>query len=201
VDVRREDIFDQSDSASFIARVANMLHIVTKPKVVNRELLIVEGQPYDSVTAAETARNLRKLGIFREVSVDSARSGDSLVEHVTTRDSWTTQPYVSFKSTGDQITWGVGIAEKNLLGYQTKVSLKYTQDPDRSTTQIEVNVPRAVQSRGVHGRDEPALGRPQLARDHLVAVPVAVVARVGHPRLEARRLGRAAILRGRGGSK
>ena len=147
VQVRREDIFDRSDSASWIARGANLLHVVTKPNVVNRELLIREGQPYDSVTAAETARNLRKLGIFREVSVDSARGSDGLVEHVTTRDSWTTQPYVSFKSTGDQVTWGVGIAEKNLLGYQTKISLRYTKDPDRSTTQVEVNVPRVLWNR------------------------------------------------------
>jgi hypothetical protein len=147
VQVRREDVFDYSDSASWIARGANLLHVVTKPKVVNRELLIREGQPYDSITAAETARNLRKLGIFREVSVDSVRSADGLVEHVTTRDSWTTQPYVSFKSTGDQVTWGVGIAEKNLLGYQTKISLRYTKDPDRSTTQVEMNVPRVLFNR------------------------------------------------------
>jgi hypothetical protein len=147
VQVRREDIFDRSDSASWIARGANLLHVVTKPNVVNRELLIREGQLYDSVTAAETARNLRKLGIFREVSVDSVRGSSGLVEHVTTRDSWTTQPYVSFKSTGDQVTWGVGIAEKNLLGYQTKISLRYTKDPDRSTTQVEVNVPRVLWNR------------------------------------------------------
>ena len=147
VQVRREDVFDESDSASWIARGANLLHIVTKPNIVNREVLIREGQPYDSVTAAETARNLRKLGIFREVSVDSVRSADGLALQVTTRDSWTTQPYVSFKSTGDQVTWGVGIAEKNLLGYQTKISLRYTKDPDRSTTQVEVNVPRILFNR------------------------------------------------------
>jgi len=147
VQVQREDIFDRSDSASWIARGANLLHVVTKPHIVNREILIREGQPYDSVTAAETARNLRKLGIFREVSVDSVRDSSGVVERVTTRDSWTTQPYVSFKSTGDQITWGVGITEKNLLGYQTKVSLRYTKDPDRSTTNVEVNVPRVLWNR------------------------------------------------------
>jgi hypothetical protein len=147
VQVQREDIFDRSDSASWIARGANVLHVVTKPKIVDRELLIREGQPYDSVTAAETARNLRKLGIFRAVSVDSVRDSSGVVERVTTRDSWTTQPYVSFKSTGDQVTWGVGIAEKNLLGYQTKISLRYTKDPDRSTTNVEVNVPRVLWNR------------------------------------------------------
>jgi len=147
VQMQREDIFDRSDSANWIARGANLLHVVTKPHIVNREILIREGQPYDSVTAAETARNLRKLGIFREVSVDSVRDSSGVVERVTTRDSWTTQPYVSFKSTGDQVTWGVGITEKNLLGYHTKISLRYTKDPDRSTTNLEVNVPRVLWNR------------------------------------------------------
>ena len=82
VQVQREDIFDRSDSASWIARGANLLHVVTKPHIVNREILIREGQPYDSVTAAETARNLRKLGIFREVSVDSVRDSSGVVERV-----------------------------------------------------------------------------------------------------------------------
>src|SRR5689334_1734678 len=79
VQVQREDIFDRSDSASWIARGANLLHVVTKPHIVNREILIPEGQPYDSVTAAETARNLRKLGIFREVSVDSVRDSSGVI--------------------------------------------------------------------------------------------------------------------------
>ena len=53
-------------------RAANALHIVTREHVVRRELLIPEGAPFDSATADETARNLRKLGIFRKVKVDSA---------------------------------------------------------------------------------------------------------------------------------
>ena len=107
VRIQRENVFDQAENSFWVARLANALHIVTREYVVRRELLIPEGAPYDSATADETARNLRKLGIFREVSVDSARSDSGLVQQVTTRDSWSTQIYVSFKSTGDQIATSV----------------------------------------------------------------------------------------------
>ena len=109
---------------------------------MRRELLLPEGAPYDSATADETARNLRKLGIFREVAVDSARTDSGLVQEVTTRDSWSTQVYASFKSTGDQITWGAGVTEKNLLGRHIKASYRYTEDPDRSTSQFAWLPPR-----------------------------------------------------------
>jgi hypothetical protein len=146
--IQRENVFDQAENAYWLARLANSLHIVTRDYVVRRELLIPEGAPYDSATADETARNLRKLGIFREVAVDSARTDSGLVQQVTTRDSWSTQVYVSFKSTGDQVTWGAGVTEKNLLGSHIKASYRYTDDPDRSTSQFSAVVPRVYQRLG-----------------------------------------------------
>ena len=148
VRIKRENVFDEAENAFWVARVANALHIVTRDYVVRRELLIPDGAPYDSATADETARNLRKLGIFREVAVDSARTDSGLVQQVTTRDSWSTQIYVSFKSTGDQITWGAGVTEKNLLGSHIKASYRYTDDPDRSTSQFAAVVPRVYQRLG-----------------------------------------------------
>ena len=129
VRIHRENVFDRAESSSWAFRAANSLHIVTREHVVQRELLIPQGAPYDSAKAEETARNLRKLGIFRRVTVDSNLTSSGLVEDVTTRDSWTTQVQASFKSTGDQITWTAGVAEKNLLGRQIKAAVKYTSDP------------------------------------------------------------------------
>ena len=142
VRIHRENVFDRAESSSWAFRAANSLHIVTREHVVQRELLIPQGAPYDSAKAEETARNLRKLGIFRRVTVDSNLTSSGLVEDVTTRDSWTTQVQASFKSTGDQITWTAGVAEKNLLGRQIKAAVKYTSDPDRSTTQFSASFPR-----------------------------------------------------------
>ena len=149
--IHRENVFDRAESSSWLFRAANSLHIVTREHVVRRELLIPVGAPFDSATANETARNLRKLGIFRKVQVDSSTTPSGLVEDVTTHDSWTTQVQASFKSTGDQVTWTAGVAEKNLLGRQIKAQVKYTSDPDRSTTQFSASFPRVW--RGLVGID------------------------------------------------
>jgi hypothetical protein len=154
VRLQRENVFDESENAYWLARVANSLHIVTRDYVVRRELLIPEGAPFDSAAADETARNLRKLGIFRDVTVDTTRTDSGLVQHVTTHDSWSTQVYVSFKSTGDQITWGAGVTEKNLLGSHIKASFRYTDDPDRSTSQFSASVPRVWKRLGFDGSYE-----------------------------------------------
>ena len=147
VQIRRENVFDRAESSSWVFRAANSLHIVTREHVVRRELLIPVGAPFDSATADETARNLRKLGIFRKVQVDSTTTPSGLVEDVTTHDSWTTQVQASFKSSGDQVTWTAGLAEKNLLGRQIKAQVKYTSDPDRSTTQLSASFPRIWRNR------------------------------------------------------
>src|SRR6476660_9418913 len=147
VKIERENVFDRAESTSWVFRAANALHIVTREHVVRRELLIPEGAPFDSATADETARNLRKLGIFRKVKVDSSSSGSGLIEDVATYDSWTTQVQASFKSSGDQITWAAGLAEKNLLGLHIKASVKYTSDPDRSTAQFSAALPRVWRDR------------------------------------------------------
>src|SRR4249919_2753756 len=69
VRIERENVFDRAENSWWLARAANALHIVTREHVVRRELLIPEGASFDSATADETARNLRKLGIFRKVSI------------------------------------------------------------------------------------------------------------------------------------
>ena len=149
VQINRENVFDRSESSNWLFRAANNLHVVTREYVVTRELLLKEGEPYDSATVAETERNLRKLGIFRDVQIDTVRTESALGLNVTTYDSWTTQLYTSFKAGGDQITWAIGVTEKNLLGTQNKASVRYTDDPDRSTTQFGVKLPRLWKQLGI----------------------------------------------------
>ena len=53
------------------ARLANALHIQTRAATIRRELLFRPGEPYDSARVAESERNLRALGVFRRVTIDS----------------------------------------------------------------------------------------------------------------------------------
>ena len=70
VELDRRDIFDP-DERGFIARAANALHIQTRAVTIRRELLFGAGQPYDSALVAESERNLRALGVFRRVAIDT----------------------------------------------------------------------------------------------------------------------------------
>ena len=72
-------IFDSDDALNWFQRILNGLHVNTRSAVVRREMLLQPGEPFDSVRAAETERNLRRLGVFRYVDIDTVRTDDGRV--------------------------------------------------------------------------------------------------------------------------
>ena len=144
VSIQRNDIFDPAESTSWFTRLANRLHLTTREGVVRRELLLRTGEPYDSARAAETARNLRSLGVFRQVRVDSVRSDSGLVLNVITRDGWSTRPDFRFRSTGGETEYTIAFIEDNLLGTASQASVKYRKTPDRTSTSFSFLQPRFI---------------------------------------------------------
>lgn len=144
VSIQRNDVFDPAESTSWFTRLANRLHITTRDGVVRRELLVHASEPYDSARAAETARNLRALGVFRQVKVDSVTTDSGLVVNVVTRDGWSTRPDFRFKSTGGESEYTLAFIEDNLLGTATQASIKYRQTPDRASTSFGFLQPRFI---------------------------------------------------------
>ena len=147
VEIYRNDIFDSAETTGWITRLANRLHITTREGVVRRELLIRVGEPYDSASAAETARNLRSLGIFRNVKVDTVRTDSGLVARVMTHDGWSTKPDFRFRSTGGETEYTLAFIEDNLLGTASQASVKYRKTSDRTTTQFGFLQPRFIARR------------------------------------------------------
>jgi hypothetical protein len=141
VRLERRDIFDP-DERSWFARLANSLHIQTQPAVIRRELLFAVGQPYDSALVAESERNLRAIGVFRRVKIDSVRTPDGLFLRVTTKDGWSTQADWRFRSTGGDVAFTIGLVESNLLGTASAAAIRYRQDPDRSSVALSFRRPR-----------------------------------------------------------
>ncbi len=137
IELDRRDIFDPEESHLWYARIANGLHVTTRASVLRRELLFRVGEPYDSSLVAETARNLRALGIFRRVRIDSVRTDSGLVMRVLTKDGWSTKPDFRFRSVGGEVAFTIAFIEENLLGTASKASAFYDQDPDRSTVTFE----------------------------------------------------------------
>jgi outer membrane protein assembly factor BamA len=144
VAIRRNDVFDSTEAHNWLTRLANRLHITTRESVVRREVLLHPGQAYDSAAAAETARNLRALGIFRRVVVDTVRGDSGLMLRVETSDGWSTRPDYRFKSTGGQADYTIAFIEDNVLGTATQASIRYRHSADRTSTSFGFLQPRFI---------------------------------------------------------
>ncbi|HZN96991.1 MAG TPA: hypothetical protein VFB61_04605 [Gemmatimonadales bacterium] len=133
--LHRRDIFDPNER-SWFARLGNRLHFRTRAPVVRREVLLRRGQVYDSALVAESERNLRALGIFRRVQIDSVRTDSGLVLRVETKDGWSTQFDWRFRSTGGEVAFTIGLVETNLLGTASAAAVRYQKNPDRSSVAL-----------------------------------------------------------------
>lgn len=146
VELERRDIFDP-DERGWFARLGNALHIETRPATIRRELLFAPGEAYDSAKAAESERNLRALGIFRRVRIDSVRTDSGLVARVLTKDGWSTQIDYRFRSAGGQVEFTIGLIEKNLFGTASSAAVRYRKTTDRSTVALAFRRPRLFAGR------------------------------------------------------
>jgi hypothetical protein len=135
------------DGPGFVARLANALHVTTRPGVIRRALLLDAGERYDSARAVESERALRNLAVFRDVRVDTVRLGNRLGLRVETADGWSTQPQAGFSTAGGDATWNVGFVEQNLLGTATELDARYRKTPDRSATEFLYRNPHALSRR------------------------------------------------------
>ena len=141
IELDRRDIFDP-DERGWIARVANALHIQTRAATIRRELLFQPGEPYDSARVAESERNLRALGVFRRVRIDTLRTDSGLVARVLTKDGWSTKADWRFRSTGGEVAYTIGLVEDNLLGTASSAAVRYRKTPDRTSVTLGLRRPR-----------------------------------------------------------
>jgi hypothetical protein len=145
--VRREAVFDSVEARFWPYRVANTLHVETRPWVIRRELLFAVGDRYDPAVAAESERNLRALGIFRDVFLEADPTDSGIVVIVHTADAWTTTMGVGVASSESQSVVDLSLQEGNLFGTRTVAVLGYRNDPDRSAITMAFDTPRAIADR------------------------------------------------------
>jgi hypothetical protein len=141
IQLERRDIFDPHET-SWLARVANALHFETRAPTVRRELLFRVGEVYDSARVAESERNLRALGVFRKVQIDSVHTDSGVVMKVLTKDGWSTRADWRFRSAGGEVEFTIGMVEDNLLGTASSASVRYRKTPDRSSVALGFRRPR-----------------------------------------------------------
>lgn len=118
--IDNRNIYDLSEPrySKFLFRLANKLHIVTRRKIVRRELLFKEGEPFSSEIARETARNLRTRFPFNDawITTEILPAGGLLVR-VVTIDQWSLLGGLkSIDTDGNETRYQIGVEERNLLG-------------------------------------------------------------------------------------
>jgi len=141
-----ENVFspEEVDKAD-IFRLANGLRVTTRRWVVEREVLLEVGQPYDSVLADETERNLRRLGLFRQVDVDTSRIEGKLVATVYARDAWSTQPIIVVNIATDGTWTGrFGLTESNLFGTGNIGHIAWRKEVDRDGLELATELRRVA---------------------------------------------------------
>ena len=138
--IRNENIFDTEDPRenNWLFRLANRLHIRTRPYVISRQLLFHTGDRYNPRLLSESERILRSNPYFYDAWIRPVAFHDGRVDiEVRTRDVWTLQPGVSFGRKGGKNTSSVDLTEKNLLGLGSAMSISRTSAAERTTDALE----------------------------------------------------------------
>jgi hypothetical protein len=147
--IRTHNVFDSTEARSnFLFRFANAIRFTTRPSVVRHELLFEEGQPYDSAKVAETMRNLRARGLFRDVTVTTVAKDSNTVDVIVeTWDGWSTQLILNARFTAGEFSWALGGRETNFLGTGATAGIVYRDEPDRTALQLNGGMQRIRGSR------------------------------------------------------
>lgn len=140
--VENRNIFEPlGDAPGILERVGDALHIRTRAWVIRRTLFFDQGDRYDSAKVVESERALRGLGVFRNVKLDTTHVDDKFGVRVTTADGWSTRPQADFSSAAGNVSWDVGLVEKNLLGTANSILADYQKTPDRRLVTLLYQAP------------------------------------------------------------
>lgn len=147
VEVVRLDVIEPRDPAPGFL---NVFHVKSRPYVIEREVLLAAGQPYDKLLADETARNLRQLPQLSLVVVMPVRgsSPDRVKLLVMTKDVWSLRLSWDVSYTrGGLERLVIQPTETNILGTQQTVAARFALDPKAESLGARYVVPRLFGSR------------------------------------------------------
>ena len=150
IDIDPRNIFEESDPRENkgLYRLADRLHVRTKPSTIRAQLLFRSGDRYSAQRLAETERNLRKLVFIYDAKVFPVRYADGKVDvMVITRDVWTLSPSISFGRSGGTNSTSYSLQEENLLGWGKDLEIGRQSNVDRTSNIAEYSDPSVLGSR------------------------------------------------------
>jgi outer membrane protein assembly factor BamA len=134
--IERENVFDPSNPKenNWLYRFANRVHIVTRDKVVRKQLLIASGDDYSKRLSDESERILRKNRYLYDVDIVPIRYENGVVDlEVKTRDLWSLMPELSWSRSGGENSTRFGLVESNLLGSGQRIAFLGDKNVDRQS--------------------------------------------------------------------
>lgn len=141
VTINNASIFDleNPEENKFLYRLANKAHITTRPGVIEQQLLFRSGDDFSAQAIEESERLLRKNRYIQKARIDPIRNANGVVDvNVSTSDTWTLMPKLSFSHSGGESSTDIGIKEMNLLGTGIAIGATYTSDVDRDSQVLQV---------------------------------------------------------------
>lgn len=136
----KKNVFDLSipDENNWLYRLANRLHIVTKDKVINKQLLFRSGDAYSVRLVDESERILRQNTYLFDAEIKPTRYEDGKVDlSITTRDVWTLSPDISVSRSGGENRTKIGLEETNFLGLGQSLRVARIENVDRTSESFE----------------------------------------------------------------
>jgi hemolysin activation/secretion protein len=150
IDIDIRNIFDKDDPRenTGLYRLADHLHLRTKPLAIRAQLLFKSGDRYRAQKLAETERNLRLLNYVYDAHIVPVRFADGKVDiKVITKDVWTLSPGLSFGRAGGTNATSYNLQDSNFLGWGKNVQLSHSVSVDRTSDTVAYTDPNVFGSR------------------------------------------------------
>ncbi len=151
IEVDARNIFDLARPGEdrWLFRLANRLHVTTRPTVIRDQLTFRSGDPFSPEALAESERVLRGNHYVYDAHVESLACVDHQVDvAVMTRDVWTLQGGVNFHRDGGTNSTSFEIQDENFLGTGKSIDLLEQSTIDRTSRLVSYSDPNLLGSRG-----------------------------------------------------
>lgn len=149
VAVERLNVFPDSTDSEFsgLFRLANRLHMVTRPEVIRREILFREGDSLDAGRLRESERLLRGRGIFESAGIAVEEGDSGAVVKVRTQDLWSFSLILDMDIQADLSSVTIGMSDANLLGTGNLLGWTQVFSSDQDQFLARASVPRIPPTR------------------------------------------------------
>lgn len=145
ISIDRKQVFDSG--GKWLERTANKTHMLTRERVIRRDLLFKPGEELDPQLIVRTKQLLRSRDYIADIdiavkpdSIDSTRVN----LRITTRDSWTISADGALHSEGRTM---VGLSDANILGTGNSLKIMtnfYRNDFTYGGNMVEYEIPNVL---------------------------------------------------------